>query len=109
MQSLFVKNRDSAILVGTIENWRDEYTLWAHMKQVIIAKMPFDPPTDAYFLAKTVGMKNNFELYSTPLVITKLNTLVERIRSTENLCPIFCSDNRLTITEWGKMIAKELL
>ena len=109
MQSLFVKNRDSAILVGTIENWRDEYTLWAHAKQVVIAKMPFDPPTDAYFLAKTVGMKNNFELYSTPLVITKLNTIVERIRSTGNMCPIFCSDNRLTVTEWGRMIAKELL
>jgi hypothetical protein len=61
--------------------WREELELWNHARQIILAKLPFDPPTDAYFLARTVGMKNNFELYSEPMLIIKVNTLLTRIYS----------------------------
>lgn len=82
--------------------WREELELWKHAKHIIIAKLPFDPPTDSYFLARTVGMKNNFTLYSEPMMIIKLNTLISRIRSTGYAGIISCEDNRLIETTWGQ-------
>ena len=61
--------------------WREEIELWNYAQNIILAKLPFDPPTDAYFLARTVGMKNNFSLYSEPMTIIKLNILLSRIYS----------------------------
>lgn len=81
MLSTFKKNIEKTILIGIIDTWRDEYDLWAHACYVVIAKLPFDPPTDTYFLARTVGMNNNFSEYSEPIVTIRLNTLMERILS----------------------------
>jgi hypothetical protein len=79
MLSIFVKNTEKTILVGVIDTWRDEYHLWKSTKDIIIAKLPFDPPTDPYFLARTVGMSNNFSDYSGPIVGIRIATLLERI------------------------------
>ena len=79
MLSIFKNKIEQTILIGIIDTWRDEYSLWTVAKNIIIAKLPFDPPTDPYFLARTVGMSNNFSEYSEPIVIIRLNTLVERI------------------------------
>ena len=79
MLSIFSKNIDQTILIGIIDTWRDEYALWQIAKHIIIAKLPFDPPTDPYFLARTVGMVNNFSEYSEPIVTIRLNTLIDRI------------------------------
>ena len=62
--------------------------------------MPFDPPSDPYYLARTIGMKNNFEEYGCPLAIAKINTLVGRIRNVNEDAPIYCLDERLTETIW---------
>ena len=74
--SLFERAKNQSILIGIIDNWIDESFLWKSVDMVIIAKIPFDPPTDPYFLARTVGMKNNFEEYSTPIALATINTLV---------------------------------
>ncbi len=81
MLSLFKTKIEKTILIGIIDTWRDEYNLWAYARHIIIAKLPFDPPTDSYFLARTVGMSNNFSEYSEPIVIIRINTLIERILS----------------------------
>jgi hypothetical protein len=81
MLSIFQKNTEKTILVGVIDTWRDEYLLWKSARDIIIARLPFDPPTDPYFLARTVGMSNNFSEYSQPIVTIRLNTLIERITS----------------------------
>lgn len=81
MLSLFKTKIEQTILIGIIDTWRDEYDLWACARHIIIAKLPFDPPTDSYFLARTVGMSNNFSEYSEPIVIIRINTLIERILS----------------------------
>ncbi len=54
MLSIFTKNTQKTILVGIIDTWRDEYVLWKDAESIIITKVPFDPPTDPYFLARTV-------------------------------------------------------
>ena len=76
MLSLFSENLDRAVLIGLIDTWRDDLELWKVARQVIVSKVPFDPPTDPYFLAKTSGMTNNFSLYSEPLALIRLNLLI---------------------------------
>jgi hypothetical protein len=100
MLSIFKKNTHKTILIGLIDTWRDEYDLWPHASEIIITKLPFDPPTDPYFLGRTVGMSNNFSEYSEPIVTIRLNTLIERIISTGYSHIIYTSDSRLLDTEW---------
>jgi DNA polymerase III epsilon subunit-like protein len=109
MISIFEKDPENTIIVGLIDTWRDEYHLWSMIQHVVIAKVPFDPPTDPYYLSRTVGMKNNFALYSEPMVIIRMNTLIGRIRSGGFIGKILCSDDRILISEWGKSIIQELL
>ncbi|MBX9809169.1 hypothetical protein K2X92_02145, partial [Candidatus Gracilibacteria bacterium] len=109
MLSTFKKNIHKTILIGIIDTWRDEYSLWTNAECIYITKIPFDPPTDPYFLARTVGMQNNFSEYSEPIVTIRLNTLFERISSSGYSKSIFITDTRLSDTEWGKRIQKELL
>ncbi len=109
MLSTFTSKVESTILIGIIDTWRDEYTLWRYAKYILISKLPFDPPTDPYFLARTVGMSNNFSEYSEPIVTIRLNTLIERILSSGYVGPIVTTDSRLSDTEWWKKIAWELL
>lgn len=109
MLSLFKNNIDTTILIGIIDTWRDEYDLWRYAKNIIIAKLPFDPPTDPYFLARTVGMSNNFLEYSQPIVTIRLNTLLDRIMASGFSGVIVSTDSRLLGTEWGKKITSELL
>ncbi len=76
-----------------------------HPRHTILEGLPFDPPTDPYFLARTVGMSNNFSEYSEPIVIIRLNTLIGRILASEYNNSIAVTDKRLIETEWGKRIA----
>lgn len=67
---------------------------------VYIMKIPFDPPSDPYFLARTSGMKNNFEEYSTPIAIHTMNTLLGRILSSNPKSKIRFSDERIKKMSW---------
>jgi DNA polymerase III epsilon subunit-like protein len=109
MLSTFSRHITQTIIVGIIDTWRDEYSLWSVAKNIIIAKLPFDPPTDPYFLARTVGMSNNFAEYSEPIVAIRLSTLIDRILSSGYTGTIGSTDPRLSGTEWGKRIGSELL
>lgn len=107
--SLFEKNIDTTILVWLIDTWKDEYSLWQKAKGCIVAKLPFDPPSDPYFLARTVWMSNNFSLYSEPMVIVRINTLIGHVRSARYEWAIYTLDERLSTTIWWMWVWKELL
>ena len=109
MMSLFQREREKVVLIGLIDTWIDESDLWACTDEVIIAKVPFDPPTDPYFLARTVGMKNNFEEYSTPIALHTINTLIGRIRVSNPKTMIFCTDERITTMNWGIMMRESFI
>ncbi len=109
MLSLYENNIGTTLLIGLIDSWIDESNLWKITNTVILAKIPFEPPTDPYFLARTIGMRNNFEEYSLPSTIIILNTLIERIRSAHANTTIYTLDERLSTTLWGKEMQKELL
>ena len=109
MISLFQGEREKVVLIGLIDTWIDESDLWACTDEVIIAKVPFDPPTDPYFLARTVGMKNNFEEYSTPIAISTINTLIGRIRIAHKNAVVYCIDERITTMNWGIMMRENFI
>jgi Rad3-related DNA helicase len=98
--SLFRRADEEKVLIGIIDNWIDESYLWKEADSLIIAKIPFEPPTDPYFLARTVGMRNNFEEYSCPMMIIYLNTLIQRAKSINPALRIYCLDDRLEKSIW---------
>lgn len=107
--SLFLDNPEKSILIGLIDTWKDEFELWKNSETIHILKLPFDPPSDPYFLARTVGMSDNFAHYSQPMAVVKINTLIGRIRSVGYRGMILCHDARLMKTTWGQEIAMEIL
>jgi DNA polymerase III epsilon subunit family exonuclease len=109
MLSLFLKSQKKTLLIGLIDSWIDEMELWKSVDTVIIGKIPFDPPTDPYFLARTVWMKNNFEEYSTPIALSIINTLIGRITYINPKAQIHCTDERLLTMNWGIRIQKYFL
>jgi Rad3-related DNA helicase len=100
MMSLFQKSEKKSVLIGTIDSYIDESSLWQGVDSVIIAKVPFDPPTDPYFLARTVGMKNNFEEYSAPVALATMNTLIGRIHRANPKIELSTIDERIASTNW---------
>lgn len=109
MLSLFREYSGKKVLLWLIDTWIDESSLWEACDTVILAKIPFDPPTDPYYLARTVWMHNNFEEYSCPIAIGTTNTVLWRIRSANPDTMVYCIDERLLTTLWWKRILPEIL
>ena len=107
--SLFERDTKKSVLVGLIDTWIDESILWEKSDVVYIMKIPFDPPSDPYFLARTVGMNNNFEEYSTPIAINSINTLIGRIHSANKNTEIRITDERIKKMSWGKKVESSLI
>lgn len=109
MKHYFLKeNPKKSALVGLIDTWHNEAKILSESDSIVIAKIPFDPPTDPHFLAKTIGMSNSFEIYSKPIVLGRLNSLIGNATSLNPNVKIFCSDARIETTEWGKFMGKNL-
>jgi DNA polymerase III epsilon subunit family exonuclease len=109
IQSLFHNALETTVLIWLIDSWKDEHELWKEARSLVIAKLPFDPPNDPYFLARTVWMSNNFTFYSEPMVILRINTLIWRIRSMWYNGHIYTLDNRLLNTTWWSEIYQDIL
>lgn len=99
---------EKTILIGLYDTWIDESLLWEKTSHLLLTKIPFDPPSDIYFLGKTVWMKNNFLEYSLPLTIEKLNRLLYRLKASSPDSEVFCLDERLWKNDWWKYVREEL-
>ncbi len=100
MRANFSNATGTPLLIGLIDTWMHDPILWKITDTVILGKIPFEPPTDPYYLARTVGMRNNFEEYSLPTTLITINTLIGRIRSGGTTSTIFCLDDRIHTTLW---------
>lgn len=107
--SLFERDTRKSVLIGLIDTWIDESSLWEKSDMVYIMKIPFDPPSDPYFLARTVGMNSNFEEYSTPIAINTINTLIGRIHSANKNTEIRIADERIKKMNWGNKVESSLI
>ena len=108
MRTLFQK-AERSILIGLIDTWKDDSSIFEQVDSIHILKVPFDPPSDPYYLARTSGMANNFEHYSLPLAIHTINTLIGRAISANPDISISLIDEKLVTMTWGQMIQKEFL
>lgn len=108
MLHLYLRSKKT-ILIWLIDTWKDESILWEKTETLSVTKIPFDPPSDPTYLARTVGMSNNFELYSIPLAIHTINMLIGRAKSANSEIDIFLCDEKLTTMNWGKNMVRELL
>lgn len=109
MKHYFLEGTERQVLIGLIDSWKDTFDIFDTIDTLIIAKVPFDPPTDPYFLAKTQGMSHSFEKYSKPIVLSKLNTLIGNYITSNPNGRVICSDDRIHTTEWGKFLRENLL
>ncbi len=108
MATLFARREEKSVLVWLIDTWQNEYTLWENTDEVILIKIPFDPPTDPYYLARTVGMKNNFEEYSMPMALSGIESLIIKILLANENIDISISDDRLSKTNWGQVFRENM-
>ena len=106
----FERSEDEhTFLIGLIDSWKDAFGLFGKIDQIIIAKIPFDPPTDPGFLAKTQNLENAFESYTKPVVLARLNTLIGNICENFPNTEIICADSRIHLSRWGQFIKANLL
>lgn len=106
---LYKANPEKSVIIGLLDTWRDEYQLGGCLRNIVIAKLPFDPPTDPYFIVRTTWMANNFINYSEPMVILRTNRVIWKFLSYGISGNIYTLDMRLADTEWWKNIYTELL
>jgi ATP-dependent DNA helicase DinG len=108
MATLFARRAEKSVLIGLIDTWQNEYTLWENTDEVIIVKIPFDPPTDPYYLARTVGMKNNFEEYSMPTALSGIESLLTKILMANENITVSLFDERISTTNWGQVFRENI-
>jgi DNA polymerase III epsilon subunit-like protein len=108
MRTLFQKS-EKAILIWLIDTWMDDGLFFEGVSDLVILKVPFDPPSDPYYLARTVGMTNNFESYSLPLALSKINTLIGHAHSANPTIAITLTDEKLISMSWWVKIQGQIL
>lgn len=110
MQHYFSNNpNEKTVLIGLLESFKDEIKIFENADAVIFAKIPFDPPTDPYFLAKNIGVQNSFEIYTKPYTLARMNTLIATLHAIHPNMDIICSDSRIQTTEWGKYLRNHMV
>lgn len=104
IRALFLESNDPTMLFWLLDSWEHDMTIFRVVHTLVITKIPFDPPTDPYYLARTIGMRNNFEQYSLPLALAKLNALISKARMANPEIDIIVSDERVEKMQWGRKI-----
>jgi len=105
--------RERAVLLGTDSFWQGVDAPGEALEILIIAKLPFDVPTEPLVQARSEKLesegKNPFLEYSIPEAVIKLRQGIGRlIRSGEDKGVVIICDNRVITTKWG-MIFRESL
>lgn len=109
MLANYCKNPENTILIGLYDTWIQSAKLWKSTDSIFLMKIPFDPPTDIFSLARTIGVANNFMEYNLPTTILKIHTLLSHITLANPDARMTCLDTRLWKNDWGKYIREELL
>ncbi len=108
--SLVEKSEKSRIfIIGTCEYWWSDYSILKQVSSLIITKIPFYPPNDTQFLAKTHGMKNSFRDYSLPIAIQWIKTIIRNYILYSGNTNIFITDERLLLSEWWEIARNEII
>ncbi len=102
------KSHQNAVLFGTDSFWEGVDVAGPALRQVIITKLPFQPPNDPLAQARSEYLskqgKNPFVHYWLPKAIVKFKQGFGRlIRSKEDFGSVICLDTRILQKSYGKL------
>jgi predicted DnaQ family exonuclease/DinG family helicase len=105
--------RERAVLLGTDSFWQGIDAPGEALEILMIAKLPFDVPTEPLVQARSEKLenegKNPFIEYSIPEAVIKLRQGIGRlIRSGEDKGVVLLCDNRIITTKWGTIFSESL-
>lgn len=107
------KGDSRSVLLGTDSFWEGVDVVGHALRLVVIAKLPFQVPTEPLIQARSEAISSNggdpFFDYSLPQAILKLKQGVGRlIRNKQDRGCVVCLDSRLIKKPYGKKILKSL-
>ncbi|MGL5830554.1 MAG: helicase C-terminal domain-containing protein [Candidatus Altimarinota bacterium] len=101
--SHFMDEPESSALMGTNSFWEGIDLVGDLLNCLIIQKLPFDPPEDPIFRARSRRFRNEFNDYSLPRAILRFKQGFGRlIRSSQDTGNTIMLDSRLVHKEYGK-------
>jgi predicted DnaQ family exonuclease/DinG family helicase len=101
--SHFMDEPESSALMGTNSFWEGIDLVGDLLNCLIIQKLPFDPPEDPIFRARSRRFRNEFNDYSLPRAILRFKQGFGRlIRSSQDTGNTILLDSRLIHKEYGK-------
>ncbi|MBQ6341972.1 MAG: DEAD/DEAH box helicase [Anaerolineaceae bacterium] len=97
------RSTEKAILLGTRSFWEGVDIQGDALSVVIIAKLPFDVPSDPIIAARAATFENSFAEYSLPEAILKFRQGFGRlIRSKSDRGLVVIMDNRINTKRYGQ-------
>jgi predicted DnaQ family exonuclease/DinG family helicase len=101
--SHFMDEPESSALMGTNSFWEGIDLVGNLLNCLVIQKLPFDPPEDPIFRARSRRFRNEFNDYSLPRAILRFKQGFGRlIRSSQDTGNTIMLDSRLVHKEYGK-------
>jgi Rad3-related DNA helicase len=97
------------ILLGTSTFWEGIDLVGDYLRALVIARLPFDVPTDPVHRARSELYKHPFYEYTLSRTVTRIRQGFGRLirtRSDRGVCVIM--DSRLTTKQYGKLILNSL-
>lgn len=103
------KSNPKTVLLGTRSFWEGVDVVGDALSLLIIAKLPFEVPTDPVFAARSEGFDDPFGQYAVPQSILRLKQGFGRlIRSKQDRGVVVALDRRLVSKSYGKQFLRSL-
>lgn len=103
------RNSPRAMLLGTRSFWEGVDLPGEQVEIVVIAKLPFDVPTDPIFAARSETFENSFDQYSVPEAILRFRQGFGRlIRTGRDFGAVVVFDPRLLTKGYGQRFLDSL-
>ena len=98
-----------SMILGTSSFWEGVDMPKGQLKALVIAKLPFNVPTDPIFAARSGQYEDPFKEYAVPQAILRLRQGIGRlIRNGDDRGSIIVLDRRLTARSYGKTFIDSL-
>jgi DNA polymerase III epsilon subunit family exonuclease len=98
---------ENALLILTPNMW-NKITCHDQIEELVILKIPFEPPSDAILVAKSFKYSNAFEQLQVPRAASALKRIINRLSTANESRYVQILDPRLTSKPYGQKILLEL-
>jgi DNA polymerase-3 subunit epsilon/ATP-dependent DNA helicase DinG len=103
------RTAEQAVLLGTRSFWEGVDVQGEALSALVIAKLPFDVPTDPIVAARSETFENSFYDYSVPEAILRFRQGFGRlIRSKQDRGVVAIFDRRVLTKQYGRLFLSSL-